>query len=88
VHVEDSGPGLQGRSFEELSTPFHTTKPDGLGLGLAICRSVVEAHGGAFDCGVSRWGGARMSFTLPLFAAESAISPASASRVQPASTAA
>ncbi|MDM7457221.1 MAG: PAS domain S-box protein [Tepidimonas sp.] len=71
VHVEDSGPGLQGRSFEELSTPFHTTKPDGLGLGLAICRSVVEAHGGAFDCGVSRWGGARMSFTLPLFTAES-----------------
>lgn len=87
VHVEDSGPGLQGRSFEELSTPFHTTKPDGLGLGLAICRSVVEAHGGAFDCGVSRWGGARLSFTLPLFAAESGPSAASASRNQPATTA-
>jgi two-component system sensor histidine kinase DctS len=68
VHVEDSGPGLQGRSFEELSTPFHSTKADGLGLGLAICRSVVEAHGGAFDCGVSHLGGARLSFRLPVAA--------------------
>ena len=66
IHVEDSGPGLQGRSFEELSAPFYSTKPDGLGLGLAICRSVVEAHGGAFDCGVARLGGARMSFSLPV----------------------
>jgi two-component system sensor histidine kinase DctS len=66
VHVDDSGPGLQGRRFEELSAPFYSTKADGLGLGLSICRSIVEAHGGAFECGVSRWGGARLSFRLPV----------------------
>ncbi len=67
VHVHDSGPGLRGSSFEQLSTPFHSTKPDGLGLGLSICRSVVEAHGGAFDTGISPLGGARFSFSLPIY---------------------
>jgi two-component system sensor kinase FixL len=46
LSVQDTGPGippaLAGRMFE----PFYTTRPDGLGMGLAICRTIVEAHGG------------------------------------------
>ncbi|TCS99981.1 PAS/PAC sensor signal transduction histidine kinase [Tepidimonas ignava] len=65
VRVHDSGIGLQGRSIEELSQPLHSTKPDGLGLGLAIARSVVEAHGGALSASDSPLGGACLTFTLP-----------------------
>jgi two-component system sensor histidine kinase DctS len=53
---------------EQLVTPFYSTKPDGMGMGLAICRSIIEAHHGAFDATVSAFGGARFSFTLPLAA--------------------
>ena len=66
LDVDDAGPGLRGRSVEQLVTPFYSTKPDGMGMGLAICRSIVEAHHGAFDATTSAFGGARFSFTLPL----------------------
>lgn len=69
LDVDDAGPGLRGRSVEQLVTPFYSTKPDGMGMGLAICRSIVEAHHGAFDATTSAFGGARFSFTLPLVAA-------------------
>ncbi|HEY8972760.1 MAG TPA: PAS domain S-box protein, partial [Burkholderiaceae bacterium] len=68
LDVDDAGPGLRGRSVEQLVTPFYSTKPDGMGMGLAICRSIVEAHHGAFDATASAFGGARFSFTLPLAA--------------------
>jgi len=64
--VEDGGPGLRGAGVEQLVAPFYSTKPDGMGMGLAICRSIVEAHHGTFDAGDSELGGARFSFTLPL----------------------
>jgi C4-dicarboxylate-specific signal transduction histidine kinase len=46
VAVKDSGPGLATDTLQHLFAPFYTTKPDGLGLGLSICRSIIEAHGG------------------------------------------
>jgi len=66
LDVDDGGPGLRGRSVEQLVTPFYSTKPDGMGMGLAICRSIIEAHHGAFDATASAFGGARFSFTLPV----------------------
>jgi two-component system sensor histidine kinase DctS len=66
LDLDDTGPGLRGRSVEQLVTPFYSTKPEGMGMGLAICRSIVEAHRGAFDATDSTLGGARFSFTLPV----------------------
>ena len=66
ISVEDNGPGLRGHSIEELSAPFYSTKADGMGMGLAICRSVVEAHHGALRAQDGPRGGARLSFTLPV----------------------
>ena len=66
LDVEDNGPGLGGRSVEQLAAPFYSTKTDGMGMGLAICRSVIEAHHGALEAGPSSLGGARLSFTLPV----------------------
>jgi two-component system sensor histidine kinase DctS len=70
MDVEDNGPGLNGRAVEQLSAPFYSTKSDGMGMGLAICRSVIEVHHGGMDAGVSSLGGARFSFTLPVFDAQ------------------
>ena len=46
VSVRDSGPGLTAESVMRLFESFYTTKPGGLGMGLSICRSIIEAHGG------------------------------------------
>ena len=46
VTVRDSGPGLDPQNIDRLFGPFYTTKPHGLGMGLAICRSIIEAHEG------------------------------------------
>jgi len=65
VDVDDDGPGLRGRTIEQLTAPFYSTKSDGMGMGLAICRSVIEAHHGGMDATASPMGGARFAFTLP-----------------------
>jgi two-component system sensor histidine kinase DctS len=70
LDVEDGGQGLRGVGIDQLVAPFYSTKPEGMGMGLAICRSIVEAHHGTFDTGESALGGARFSFTLPVASIE------------------
>jgi PAS domain S-box-containing protein len=65
VSVRDSGPGLTTAATEHLFKAFHTTKPSGLGLGLSICRSIVEAHGGQIWASANSPRGAVFQFTLP-----------------------
>jgi two-component system sensor histidine kinase DctS len=66
IDVRDNGPGLQGRRIEALCAPFYSTKVEGMGMGLAICRSIVEAHHGALDATEAPGGGAWFSMTLPV----------------------
>jgi PAS domain S-box-containing protein len=63
--VEDSGPGLAPATRGRLFEAFYTTKPDGLGMGLSICRSIVEAHGGRLWATANQPRGAVFCFTVP-----------------------
>ena len=64
--IEDSGPGIEAASLVRLFDSFFTTKEGGMGMGLPICRSIIEAHGGRITGdNASTIGGARFSFTLP-----------------------
>jgi PAS domain S-box-containing protein len=65
VTVKDSGPGLAPASLENLFAPFYTTKPGGLGMGLSICRSIIEAHGGRLWVTANLPQGAIFQFTVP-----------------------
>jgi C4-dicarboxylate-specific signal transduction histidine kinase len=65
VAVRDSGPGIGNVDPAEIFEPFQTTKPDGLGMGLAISRSIVEAHGGRLWVTPNPTRGVTFSFTLP-----------------------
>ena len=66
VAVKDSGPGLAPASLERLFEAFYTTKPGGLGMGLSICRSIIEAHEGRVWVTANLPQGAVFQFTLPL----------------------
>jgi PAS domain S-box-containing protein len=66
VTVRDFGPGLDPQSVDCLFEAFYTTKPDGLGMGLPICRSIIEAHGGRLWATANEPRGAVFQFTLPL----------------------
>jgi two-component system sensor histidine kinase DctS len=65
VTVRDTGPGLQGRSLDELCAAFFSTKRNGMGLGLGICRAIIEQHGGRFTANDHPEGGACFSFDIP-----------------------
>jgi two-component system sensor histidine kinase DctS len=75
VTVCDRGPGLQGRSLDELCATFFTTKRDGMGLGLGICRSIIEQHGGRLTAADRPGGGACFSFNLPVSMPASMMEP-------------
>ncbi len=65
VSVSDSGGGIDPDKMGEIFNPFYTMKSHGMGLGLAICQSIIEMHGGQLDCENNPGGGATFSFTLP-----------------------
>jgi PAS domain S-box-containing protein len=65
VTVQDSGPGLTLATLERLFEAFHTTKSNGLGLGLSICRLIIEAHGGRLWASTNVPRGAIFHFTVP-----------------------
>src|SRR6185437_9859508 len=65
VAVRDTGHGLRQESLPGLFEPFYTTKPDGMGMGLSICRSIIEAHGGRLWATRCEPRGALFQFTIP-----------------------
>jgi len=66
VELEDTGPGIVADHLDHLFKSFFTTKADGMGIGLAICRSIIDAHGGRITAeNLVAPGGARFSFSLP-----------------------
>ncbi|HEY2186899.1 MAG TPA: ATP-binding protein [Xanthobacteraceae bacterium] len=65
VRVQDSGPGLSSEKLERLFEPFYTTKPNGMGMGLLICRSIIEAHGGRLWATGHASHGAVFQFNIP-----------------------
>ncbi|MGE5245876.1 MAG: sensor histidine kinase [Betaproteobacteria bacterium] len=70
VSVSDSGRGIPADALAQVFDPFFTTKPSGMGMGLAICRTIVEAHGGRIEVRNNPSGGATALFALPTWNGE------------------
>ena len=66
VAVQDSGTGIDEKDTDRIFEPFYTTKAEGLGMGLAIARTIVDAHGGRLVATNNEHGGATVHFTLPM----------------------
>lgn len=66
VAVSDSGPGLAPKVLDQLFQPFVTTKQSGMGVGLSICKSIVDAHGGQLSAESKAEGGVKFQFRLPI----------------------
>jgi signal transduction histidine kinase len=65
VAVHDSGPGIDPEQLDRIFNSFYTTKPSGTGMGLSICRSIIDAHGGRLWAEANEPRGAIFQFTLP-----------------------
>jgi signal transduction histidine kinase len=65
LSVTDTGPGIDPETARHLFSPFFSTKPEGLGLGLSICRTIAEAHGGSLGPASGRERGAAFCLSLP-----------------------
>jgi len=66
IVVRDSGPGIAPEHFDHIFKPFFSTKSGGMGLGLAICKSIVEAHGGKLTVASGDQSGTTFTVVLPL----------------------
>ena len=66
VAVQDSGIGVDQQNMARLFEPFYTTKPEGMGMGLRISRSIIEAHGGRLWATPNAGPGITVQFTLPI----------------------
>lgn len=65
LRIQDNGPGIPAQNLPKLFSPFFTTKPEGMGMGLSICRSIIEAHGGRIWTESALGHGTNMCFSLP-----------------------
>ena len=65
LSIEDSGPGMTTAQLARVGKPFFTTKTEGMGLGLSLCRTVIEQHGGALTFEPASPRGTMFRFTLP-----------------------
>ena len=65
VQVRDLGPGIDPANVERVFEPFYTTKASGVGMGLSICRSIINGHGGRLWAEANEPRGAVFQFTLP-----------------------
>jgi signal transduction histidine kinase len=65
VSVRDSGVGIDPQKADQLFDAFFTTKPQGMGMGLSICRNIISAHGGRLSNAAGTGPGATFEFTLP-----------------------
>ena len=70
VSVVDGGVGLTDEQLPRMFEPFYTTKPDGMGLGLAICQTIMNAHDGTVDVERNANQGTTFSFSLPVLSGE------------------
>jgi C4-dicarboxylate-specific signal transduction histidine kinase len=77
VSVEDSGSGIDPQTLHSIFDAFVTTKPEGMGLGLAICRMIISRHEGQLSASADNKSGALFKFTLPI---KSAVSPRTLAR--------
>lgn len=67
--VTDTGPGIDAKTLDQIFEPFFTTKPDGMGMGLSICRSIIEAHGGRLSAEPAKPNGMTFRIVLPRYEA-------------------
>ncbi len=85
ISVADTGPGLSAEVRARLFQPFVTTKPGGMGVGLSICRSIVESHGGRMSAHANPGGGTVFRFTVPGETAGGRVDPDQGGSCQPRS---
>jgi signal transduction histidine kinase len=70
VTVKDSGPGIDPNTLDKIFDPFYTTKPGGMGMGLSISRSILQAHGGRLWAAAKDGPGTIFHFSLPKYEEE------------------